>query len=178
MIIINRPSKMISNPSRYIGVVDLLRRNEGVIEIIVSNLMYSSISLQCRKYEGRVCQWVVMEYIGLSQYKLDLIQKDSKIYRDGCNCFRYDSTNNIKQKFPKTTLNKNIKQNKINQQSLQRLFIGISLKYIGINNIDVTTYPHGTDSILLQTIQIQGTSYQHNIEQRAHRVAAVQIFIQ
>ena len=32
------------NPSRYTGVVDLLRRIDDVIEIIANNLMYSSIS--------------------------------------------------------------------------------------------------------------------------------------
>ena len=34
-IILNRSSERIFNQSRYIGVVDLLRRNEDVIDIIV-----------------------------------------------------------------------------------------------------------------------------------------------
>ena len=44
MIMLNHSSERIFNPSHYIGVVDLLRRKEDVIEIIVNNLIYSSIS--------------------------------------------------------------------------------------------------------------------------------------
>ena len=44
MIMLNRSSERIFNPSRYIGVFDLLRRNEDVIEIMVINLIYSLIS--------------------------------------------------------------------------------------------------------------------------------------
>ena len=40
MIMLNRSSGRIFNPSRYIGEVDLFRSNEEVIEIIVNNLMY------------------------------------------------------------------------------------------------------------------------------------------
>ena len=45
MIMLNHSSESI-NPSRHIGVVDLLRGNENIIEIIVNNLKYSSISKQ------------------------------------------------------------------------------------------------------------------------------------
>ena len=43
MVMLNRFSERIFNPSCYIGVVDLLRRNEDVIKIIVNNFMHSSI---------------------------------------------------------------------------------------------------------------------------------------
>ena len=50
---LNRSSEMIFNPSHFISVVDVLRRNEDVIEIIVNNLMYSSKSeYQIRKVYG------------------------------------------------------------------------------------------------------------------------------
>ena len=43
MIILNRSSEKSINPSRYKGAVDLLRRNEDVIEIIVHQLANASI---------------------------------------------------------------------------------------------------------------------------------------
>ena len=43
MIMLNRSSEWIFNPRCHIGVVDLLRINEDAIEIIIINLMYSSI---------------------------------------------------------------------------------------------------------------------------------------
>ena len=46
MIMLNRSSERILNLSRNIGVVDLLRTNEDVIEIVVNNIMYSSINEQ------------------------------------------------------------------------------------------------------------------------------------
>ena len=44
MIMLNSSSERIFNSSRYISIVDLLRRNEDVSKIIVNNLMHSSIS--------------------------------------------------------------------------------------------------------------------------------------
>ena len=44
MIMLNPSSERIFNPSRYIGVGGLLRRNEDAIEILVNSSMYSSIS--------------------------------------------------------------------------------------------------------------------------------------